>query len=53
MISDVFVVDSIATANNESTSGDENREPQTESYAYFEVYNVLDTVPCANEGKFI
>jgi len=43
MISDVFVVDSIATANNESTSGDESREPQTESYAYFEVYNVPES----------
>jgi len=38
MISDVFAVDSIEVATDEPASGGENIKPQTELYAYFEVY---------------
>ena len=43
MISDVFVVDSIEVAPDEPASGGENIKPQTELYAYFEVYNVPES----------
>ncbi|MCH8956286.1 GWxTD domain-containing protein [candidate division KSB1 bacterium] len=43
MISDVFAVDSIEVAPDEPASGGENIKPQTELYAYFEVYNVPES----------
>ena len=42
MISDVFAVDSVSATTNES-AGDKSIKPQTELYAYFEVYNVPES----------